>query len=90
MQLVAVYSRTINGDTLVLGASGWTYNRTFVLRDCQTASMWHHLEGTVHRTAIVGPYADSTLAELPSVLTRWNSWKDSHPDSRFLKEPTQP
>jgi hypothetical protein len=35
-----VYSREIDGKTLTLSASGWTYDRLFVLYDYETESIW--------------------------------------------------
>ena len=83
--LAAVYSREIDGKTLTLSASGWTYRNTFVLFDYETESMWYPLPGDDGLTCISGTYADRKLPELTSVLTRWNRWKADFPDSKFLK-----
>ena len=45
MDLAVVYSRQIDGNTLTLAASGWTYGQnashsTFVLMDVETGSLW--------------------------------------------------
>jgi hypothetical protein len=79
-----VYSREIDGDTLTLSASGWTYDWTFVLYDYETESIWYHVDGTEGLTCVGGFYADHKLAELNSTKTRWNIWKTLHPDSKFL------
>jgi len=44
VDLAAVYSREIDGITLTLIPSGWTYERTFVLYDRQTNSLWYPYE----------------------------------------------
>jgi len=82
-----VYSREIDGEILTLSASGWTYRNTFVLFDYETESLWYHLEGKDGLTCISGTYADRELEELPSTLTRWNSWVNSNPQSKYLKYP---
>lgn len=82
-----MYSRVIEGDTLTLSASGWTYNNTFVIYDYETESLWYHLSGTNGLTCISGNYADKKLTEYPSTQTRWNSWRIDHPTSKFLKFP---
>ena len=82
-----MYSREINGKILTLSASGWTYRSTFVLYDYETESMWYHLEGDNGITGITGVYADQRLSEFESTFTRWNRWKQDHPDSKILKYP---
>lgn len=82
-----MYSRELAGDTLTLGASGWTYESTFVLYDFKTESLWYHLDGTDGLTCISGPLADNRLPELQSVVMRWRDWKRAHPNSKFLDHP---
>ena len=79
-----MYSREIDGNVLTLGASGWTYDYTFVLYDYQTESMWYHLPGEDGLTCISGTYADRKLEEFQSTKTRWNAWKNRNPSSKFL------
>jgi len=82
-----VYSREIDGQVLTLSASGWTYRNTFVLYDYETESLWYHLEGEDGLTCISGEFADTKLPEFQSTVTRWKTWKNMHPDSKFLKYP---
>ncbi len=82
-----MYSRVIEGDTLTLSASGWTYNNTFVIYDYETESLWYHLSGTDGLTCISGAYADKKLIEFNSLQTRWNNWIINNPNSQFLKYP---
>jgi hypothetical protein len=82
-----VYSREIDGEILTLSASGWTYRNTFVLFDYETDSMWYHLSGTDGLTCISGTYADRKLEEFPSTLTRWNSWRQANPQTKYLDYP---
>ncbi len=80
-----MYSRVTFGDEITLGASGWTYNNTFVLYDHQTESIWYHLSGEDGLTCISGFYVDRKLAEFNSTLTRWSTWKNSNPGTKFLR-----
>ncbi len=82
-----MYSREIDGRVLTLSSSGWTYDLTFVLYDYETESLWYHLEGEEQLTCISGKFADRTLPEFQSTLTRWRTWKDMEPDTKFLKYP---
>ena len=85
MGLTAVYSREIDGTILTLSASGWTYDRTFVLFDYETESMWYSLPGRAGLTGISGVYADRVLPEFESTMTRWCNWKQENPESRMLR-----
>jgi len=82
-----VYSREIDDRVLTLSASGWTYQLTFVLYDYETESLWYHLEGEDGLTSISGEFADRKLPEFQSTVTRWKTWKELHPNSKFLKYP---
>ena len=79
-----MYSREIDDEVLTLSASGWTYQNTFVLYDYETESLWYHLAGTDGLTCISGTYADRKLDEFNSTLTRWNVWRNTNPQSKFL------
>jgi hypothetical protein len=77
-----VYSREIDGRTLSLVPSGWTYERTFVLYDRETGSLWYPFENGLK--GIQGVYLERWLPKLASDDTRWREWKAKHPQSRFL------
>lgn len=82
-----MYSREIDGQVLTFSASGWTYDRTFVLYDCETESLWYHFEKSPNGsglTCISGHYADAFLPELTSVRTRWSTWVAGHPNTGFM------
>jgi hypothetical protein len=87
-----VYSREIDNNILTLSACGWTYDRTFVLYDYETESLWYHLSGTNGLisgtnglTCISGKYADRNLEEFTSIRTRWGAWSIDHQGSKVLK-----
>jgi hypothetical protein len=77
-----VYSREIDGRTLTLVPSGWTYERTFVLYDRETNSLWYpYPEGL---KGIQGVYFERWLPKFASDDTHWREWKAKHPQSRIM------
>jgi hypothetical protein len=83
VDLAAVYSREIDGRVLTLVPSGWTYERTFVLYDRETGSLWYPYEDGL--MGIQGIYFKRWLPKLVSEDTRWRNWKEKHPHSRIMK-----
>ena len=83
MDLTAVYSRQIDGRTLTLVPSGWTYKSTFVLYDRETDTLWYpYKKGLM---GIQGKYFKRWLPEIPSDDTQWKNWVKKHPGSKILK-----
>ena len=80
-----MYSRAIDGEVLTLSASGWTYDRLFVLYDYETESIWYHLSGTNALTCIAGPHEGRELPEVVSVVGPWNGWRASFPETKILQ-----
>jgi hypothetical protein len=78
-----VYSREIDGRTLTLAPSGWTYNSTFVLYDRETETLWYPYEQGL--MGIQGKYFKRWLDKIPSEDTSWRKWRRRHPDSRILE-----
>jgi len=78
-----VYSRTLEGKTLHLAPSGWTYKNTFVLYDKETESMWYPERNGLR--GITGTHFNKWLPMLDSEDTEWRKWVDKHPDSKILK-----
>ncbi|UCD94894.1 MAG: DUF3179 domain-containing protein [Candidatus Zixiibacteriota bacterium] len=88
-----MYSREIDGEVLLMAASGWTYGFTFVLFDYNTESMW--LPVNVGDTgdgscgcllwSFAGDHAGRMLRAFPSNNTTWDVWVADHPDSKFMK-----
>jgi hypothetical protein len=77
-----VYSREIDGRTLTLVPSGWTYDRTFVLYDRETNSLWYPFPEGLN--GIQGVYFERWLPKLSSDDTRWREWKAKHPQSMIM------
>ncbi len=78
-----MYSRTIDGRTLTLVPSGWTYDNTFVLYDRETGTLWYPYRKGLK--GIQGRYFKQWLPKLPSDDTRWKRWQRKHPDTRLLR-----
>jgi len=78
-----VYSRQIEGQTLTLAPSGWTYKYTFVLYDKETKTLWYPYRNGL--MGIQGKYFKRVLPKLESKDTTWGNWQESHPKSLILK-----
>ncbi len=78
-----MYSREIDGRTLTLAPSGWTYKRTFVLYDQETGTLWYPdrkgLKG------IQGTYFKEHLPMIKSVDTKLHKWVKSNPATKLIK-----
>jgi len=84
-----VYSRSIGDSILTFAPSGWTYHSTFVLYDYETESMWYpyvdfQKAGETPLVCIAGDFADTTLQEIQSTLTTWQTWYKENPDTKFM------
>jgi Protein of unknown function (DUF3179) len=78
-----VYSREIDGRVLTLAPSGWTYQRTFVLYDKETGSLWFPDDD-----GLLGIQGEYFMKRLPKVLfedTVWRKWLRKNPESKILK-----
>lgn len=71
-----MYAREVEGKKLTLGVSGMLWNRSLVMYDQETNSLWSHILGE----AMQGPLRGKRLQQLPSVMTDWDTWRKQHPD----------
>ena len=71
-----------DGDRLMFGTSGLLYRSNKLMFDRETLSLWSNLTGE----AVVGERAarGSRLAMLPMTLTRWDVWRERHPDTTVM------
>ena len=76
----AVYSRKLEGRTLLFGNTSALYESDLVMYDHQTGSYWFQVLGE----AIVGELIGERLTLLASMTTTWGRWKELHPDTRLL------
>lgn len=56
------------------------WERSLVMRDEETGSLWSHLLGR----CMQGPLEGAELEALPSVMTDWKTWRAEHPDTTVL------
>jgi hypothetical protein len=75
-----VYAREVDGKTLTLSVSGMLWERSLVMLDKETGSLWSHLLGEAKQ----GPLKGKVLKQVPSVMTDWASWSRRHPDGTVV------
>jgi hypothetical protein len=78
-----VYSRSIDGQTLTIVPSGWTYKNTFVLYDRETGTLWYPYRKGLK--GIQGKYFKRWLPKIKSKDTKWKNWIKKYPHTRILK-----
>ncbi len=76
----AVYSRNLEGKTLLFGNTSALYHSDLVMYDHETGSYWFQVGGE----AIVGELTGKRLTLLPSTTVSWGEWKRVYPDTRLL------
>lgn len=70
-----MYSRQVDGETLVFGNQGALFLNALTMFDHGTESVW----GQVWGKALFGPKEGQTLELLPATLAPWGAWRASHP-----------
>ena len=78
-----MYCREIDGKTITISPSGWTYKRTFVLVDMETGSLWYPGNGGL--MGIQGAHFKKWLSEIKSSDTRWATWKEALLSTNLMK-----
>ena len=63
-----------------LAVSGMLWNRSLVMIDEETGSLWSHLLGE----AMQGPLQGTQLEAIPSEMVTWESWRREHPQTTVL------
>jgi uncharacterized protein DUF3179 len=74
------YNRELGPKELTLGVSGKLYESNLLFYDKSTESLWSQIKGE----AIAGPLTGQRLSALPSIVTTWAAWRESHPDTLVL------
>ena len=77
-----MYARDVAGQTLTFGVSGKLIMNALVMFDRETETLWSQFLGE----AVQGPLAGTPLEVVPAVLTRWESWRQLHPDTMVLDQ----
>jgi hypothetical protein len=75
--------RRVAGRPATFGVSGALWRRDLVLYDAATESLWSQLLAT----AIRGPRTGDRLSLVPTRLTSWGAWRDTHPETEVLLPP---
>ncbi len=75
-----VYTRKVGKRTLNLAVSGMLWNRSLVMIDEETRSLWSHLLGE----AMQGPLKGTKLQAVPAEMVTWESWRREHPKTTVL------
>jgi hypothetical protein len=81
---IMLYERTLDGELVSLGTSGYTFERMHVLYDRRTDSLW--LPRPDGLTAISGPLAGKVLRRVddPVERTNWGDWQRRHPQTEVV------
>ncbi|MFB3043508.1 MAG: DUF3179 domain-containing protein [Nitrososphaerales archaeon] len=79
-----VFDSTVDGRVLSFGNTGSLYESAMVMYDKQTESYWWQVGGI----AIQGPLEGTELTTLPSVISTWREWRETHPDTLVLSRNT--
>ena len=77
-----MYARDIGDQTLTFGVSGKLIMNALVMFDRETETLWSQFLGE----AVKGELAGTPLEVVPAVLTRWESWRQLHPDTEVLDQ----
>lgn len=77
-----MYDAEVDGveERLVFQVSGMLWNRSLVMRDLKTGSLWSHHLGE----AMKGELKGKKLVGIPSVIASWQDWKEQHPTTTVL------
>jgi len=78
------YERSIDGNPVAFGTSGFLYNSNLVMYDRQTETYWSQINGM----AIVGERSGQELVPISLDTVVWKDWKLSHSDSEVLSPNT--
>ncbi len=75
-----MYDRDVKNKTLTFQVSGMLWQRSLVMRDLETKSLWSHLMGK----AMDGQLKGTSLDLFPAAMTTWGEWKQRHPNTTLL------
>lgn len=75
-----MYARTVGEREITLTVSGLLWNRSLVMMDSETGSLWSHLLGRAMDGQLVG----SELEIVPGEMMTWEGWLAAYPDTTVL------
>jgi hypothetical protein len=75
-----VYVRTVGERELNFAVSGKLWNRSLVMRDRETGTLWSHLLGE----AMEGELKGTKLEMISSQMTDWRTWREQQPETTVV------
>ncbi len=75
-----MYATNVVGQKLTFVVSGKLWNRSLIMMDVETETLWSHLLGR----GMAGQHKGKLLETIPSDITTWSTWKDEHPGTTVL------
>lgn len=75
-----MYASQVGERKLTLQVSGYLWQRSLVMRDTETETLWSHLLGRGMRGELEG----AELESIPAVMMTWEKWRTRHPHSTVL------
>ena len=77
-----MYSRRFGDKITEFGTSGMLYRSNKLMYDRDSNTLWHQFQGV----PAVGPLVGSgiKLKLIPNLVTTWEDWLESHPDTTVL------
>ncbi len=75
-----MYAREAGNRELTLTVSGQLWNRSLVMMDVETGSLWSHLLGR----AMAGELRGAELEIVPGEMMTWEGWLAAHPATTVL------
>lgn len=79
-----VFERTVEGEILEFGVSGFLRHSDLVMFDRKTETLWQQVTGK----AIVGDYAGTQLRQLPSQIISFQQFRNAYPNGKVLSKDT--
>jgi hypothetical protein len=87
VDLAVVYSREKDDKEIHFGVSGYTMNRTFVLFDRNSDSVWYPGKNG-ELNAVGGPRLGETIpTAVKNEMMPLSEWLEKHPESKILLPP---
>ena len=77
-----MYSRRFGGKVTKFGTSGMLYRSNKLMYDRESNTLWHQFLGTPAVGQLVG--SGIQLKLIPSLVTTWQDWLESQPDTTVL------
>ena len=82
-EAVAVFAPIVDGRRITMGLSGYLMDKTPVLYDRGTRSLWLQRDGTL--AAIAGPLKGTSLRPTEGLeVLAWSDWRARYPESRLV------